>query len=112
MRQLVLGLLSMLAIAGLTATTSSSEPESGDVLVPASEGGRWGYVDLQGSWRIRPRFDQALLFSNGFGAVRTRTGWGFVDVNGRERIPARFSAVGHFSSERAPVRVGRRWGFI
>ena len=112
MRQLVLGLLSMLVIAGLAEPISSSEPQREEVLVPASEGGQWGYIDLQGNWRIRPRFDQAQLFSNGFAAVRTTTGWGFVDVNGRERIPARFGAVGNFSSERAPIRLGRRWGFI
>jgi hypothetical protein len=112
MRPLIVGLLITVVIVGLAEPISSFAPQRDGVLVPAIERGKWGYIDLQGYWRIRPRFEQGVLFSDGFAAVRSMTGWGFIDLNGRERTPARFSAVGNFNSGRAPVRVARRWGFI
>jgi hypothetical protein len=52
-------------------------------LAAACVGGRWGYVDLAGSWAIAPRFNGADDFWHGLARVAREDGYGYVDRTGR-----------------------------
>jgi hypothetical protein len=103
--------------------------------------GKYGYIDHQGNFVIKPKFYWASDFSAGFATVyvcgrrlsidpsgkigpyritrdeglmtRSRQSRvGFVDSSGRFRIPPTFDEALPFSEGLAAVRVGEKWGFI
>ena len=52
--------------------------------------GRWGYVDSNHCWAIRPRFDLASWFREGLARVVISSRVGFIDLSGRIVIPPTF----------------------
>lgn len=60
------------------------------------EGKKVGFVDSQGRFKIRPKFDDALPFSGGFAAVQIGDKWGFIDAAGRQVIKPQFKAAYYF----------------
>lgn len=77
----------------------------GDALAPESNGGKVGFLDASGQWRVPPRYDEALPFSEGLAAVKENGKWGFIDANGKEVLPARFDQAYYFRQGVAVVTV-------
>lgn len=79
-------------------------------------GGKWGYIGLDGKFKIPANYDWALPFSEGFAAVNVggdSTGgaisggkWGFVDVHGSYLVRPIYDAAGRFKGGLANVEGG------
>jgi hypothetical protein len=80
----------------------------------------WGLIDERGAWRVPPRFDHILPFSDNRAAVQIAGLWGYIDSSGAIRIAPKFVEAGQFSEGVAPVRFTKNrsssnseaWGFI
>ena len=83
-------------------------------LVPAKQGGRWGYVNLDGKWIVPPRYEEAGAFLNGFAAVRQDGRVGLIDKRSKVRVPFRYADAGYVLNDRFPFadeKDGKRlWG--
>jgi len=60
-------------------------------LFPIQQNGKWGFIDAKGRVVVEPKFDQALAFSSGMGAIRVGKQWGYVDGSGSVRISPRLN---------------------
>ncbi len=65
-------------------------------LEPWEKGGKWGFVDSSGTFKVDPQFEKVLPFSQGFAAVRKGDKWGFIDKSGTMVIPATFKSAYYF----------------
>lgn len=79
---------------------------------PASDSGRWGYVDEGGTWVIPAQFEKAFRFSEGLAPVRTDEGYGFIDEHGDYVIEPRFAYAYGFSEGLAKVTIRDSGGRI
>lgn len=76
---------------------------------------KMGYLNANGKWAIKPRFDEARDFSGGLAAVNEGANchmggkWGYVDRDGRLVIPFRYRLAGQFSNGYACVLTGKQW---
>lgn len=87
------------------------EPHEG--LAAAALGGRWGYVDLDGTWVIAPRWSWAGAFSEGRAPVQDTDGWRIVDTSGNVVGDKVFANLQPFREGRAPaLDTAGRWGFV
>jgi hypothetical protein len=72
------------------------EPFSEGMAAVQDKDGKWGFIDSTGNEVSRPRYDNALSFSEGLAAVYCHKEdsydgyWGFVDRSGNEVIPLSF----------------------
>lgn len=73
---------------------------------------KYGFVNKYGKDVIKPRFDEAREFSEGFAAVRIQDKWGFVNLKGEMVIKPQFVATKDFSESMAAVFNHDAWGFI
>jgi len=63
-----------------------------EVLRPfRNSNGRWGYIDTDHCWSIRPRFDEAYWFREGLARIVVNGLVGFADRTGRIVIPPTYS---------------------
>lgn len=46
------------------------------------KGGKWGYINTKGHFRIQPQFDNATDFSKGLAKVDLGGEWGYIDTTG------------------------------
>ncbi|MBU0487436.1 MAG: WG repeat-containing protein [Bacteroidetes bacterium] len=68
------------------------------------QGGRYGYIDVNGKIIIKSRFAGAKNFSNGMAEVKNRKNlWGFIDKTGNQVIDYKYRITSPFSCERAVV---------
>jgi WG containing repeat len=67
-----------------------------DRLSPRASGGKVGFVDVAGRFKISPIFPDALPFSEGLAAVQVGDSWGFIDTTGRQVIQPTFQAAYYF----------------
>jgi len=80
--------------------------------------GKQGFIDSAGKIVIKPQFDAAMDFHEGFATVRdSKRKWGFIDVQGRWLVKPVFGdVVEGFSEGMASVRKGGelsgKWGYI
>jgi hypothetical protein len=77
-------------------------------LYPASlktiENLRWGYINSQGDFRIKPNFDFAMDFQdNGLAIVGANNLQGIIDENGEYVVEPIYGSITDFSQERASV---------
>lgn len=89
---------------------SRAEGEAGWFVV--TEGGKAGFMDASGSWKLRPAFGGARGFSEGLAAVLSGSLWGYADTAGKMAIPARYQEAWPFSEGLARVKSGDRYGYI
>ena len=75
-------------------------------LRPKLVGGKFGFVDDSGQFKIAAAFDDVLPFSDGMAAVRLGDKWGFVDSSGHVVIPPAFEAAYYFRDGVATARTG------
>lgn len=69
------------------------------VPVPGDDGGRWGFVDMQGHMVIAPVYDSVMTFSQGLAAAHQDGKWGFIDPQGRWRVEPRYDDVTSFDPD-------------
>lgn len=74
--------------------------------------GKYGYVSPTGQFMIRPRYDNALPFNQGYAAVEIRGKWGFIDVHGRTVAKCEYESVKDFNLGYAIVKKNGKWGAI
>jgi len=96
------------------AVASSPVPVEPVALFPAKVNGRYGYIDASGSMVIKPQFDDAFTFSEGFAAVSVDDKWGYIDARGTRVVKPRFLGedLAGFSEGLAAVWSRRGWGFV
>lgn len=87
---------------------------------------KWGYVDKNGKFVIKPRFNNVHVMSEGKAAVQTGTWqklgsgykswnpgkWGYINAKGKQVISSQFDAADPFSEGMAAVMVDGKWGYI
>lgn len=66
---------------------------------------KWGYIDRDGKFVIKPQFDDASNFSEGLAAVQLGCYYGFINKHGKLVIPATFESAWKFSNGLAPISV-------
>jgi len=73
-----------------------------------------GFVDVDGAWRIKPRFDGALYFREGLATVADlETGRdGVIDLKGRFVVPPRHEKLLWFSEGLCRFKVGPLLGYL
>ncbi|HKW18790.1 MAG TPA: WG repeat-containing protein [Terriglobales bacterium] len=77
-----------------------------------------GYLSADGSWAIKPQFDDLRDFSEGLAAVNigAKCGmggkWGYIEKSGRSVIPVRFRSAEPFRNGRACVLERSDWEAI
>ncbi|OVE82385.1 hypothetical protein BVY04_01110, partial [bacterium M21] len=89
---------------GLAVANSGEVNEAGEPL--------FGYIDRQGKYEIRPRFLQAMRFSEGLAPVLDGDVLGYVDRKGTMVINKDFSEVHPFVEGLARAKFKEKWGFI
>ncbi len=84
----------------------------GQDLIPAQKDGKFGYVNLEGQWILKPRFDKAKEFSKNMAPVCINDKWGYINLIGSCVVQLVYSNAEPFStSGLAAVQKGG-WGFI
>ena len=88
---------SLLLLLGLAAASCGSENYSSNSpdmsLIPVKTGGKWGYIDRHGKWKIKRQFADAFPFFDGLALVQAGTVYGFIDTDGRYRINPQYDRV-------------------
>ena len=80
--------------------------------VPAKKDGKIGFVDFEGKWIIRPRFEKVKAFSKDLAPATINGKWGYINTIGAFVIAPSYSDAEVFSEEGlAPVKTDS-WGFI
>jgi hypothetical protein len=85
-------------------------------LQPKQVEGKWGFVDKDGIWVVKPKFDEVKPFKEDLAAVKRKGKWGFIFESGKYAIKPRFSKITSFSEGKAGVVWAKKsnglWGFI
>lgn len=85
-------------------------------LSPKKEGVKWGFVNQNGDWVIKPKYDEVKPFKENLAAVRKKGKWGFIFESGNYAIKPQFSQVTSFSEGKAGVvwikKSNGLWGFV
>ena len=75
-------------------------------------GKKFGYIDRQGKYAVRPSFDTIHEFSEGYAGFRQGGLYGYIDEAGRVAIQAQYNSIEPFSTGIAAVRLGDKIGWI
>lgn len=73
---------------------------------------RYGYANGSGYMVIKPKYDDARMFCEGFAAVMRDGKWGFIEPSGRQLTKLKYDFVEDFYRNTAVVRIGSLWGAI
>ena len=76
------------------------------------EDGKYGFVDENGNWVVKPQFDDAFDFSEGLAIVEVEGKWGYIRPDGTWAIEPHFDVACDFSEGLAMVEVDGKWGYI
>lgn len=90
---------------------SSLKRFSGEVAA-VFHGGKWGYIDTNGKWAVKPVFDNAHSFSEGVASVSKNGKWFFIDKKGKNISKDSFDAAGSLKRGVAKVKKDGKWGYI
>ena len=79
--------------------------------------GKWGYLDNNGRFRIKPQFELAMPFQEGLAAISVQKKFGFIDHNGKPVIRPQFDDARNFCDGLAAVMIYnqkslKKWGYI
>ena len=94
-------------------------------LTPKQKKKKWGFVNKDNEWVIKPKFSEVKPFNEGLACVRIKNKWGFIDASGAKIIKPQYSSANSFTNGFAAVRsltplAGNsrennnqyKWGFI
>ena len=76
----------------------------GQDLLPKNKKSKWGFVNQQGEWVIKPKFSEVKPFKEGLSCVRKKNKWGYINTKGKTVISFVYSDARSFEKELAPVR--------
>ena len=76
----------------------------GQDLLPKNKKAKWGFVNQQGEWVIKPKFSEVKPFSEGLFCVRKKNKWGYINPQGKKVIPFVYSDARPFVNGLASVR--------
>jgi hypothetical protein len=83
-----------------------------DGLMPWQRDGKWGYVGVDGTWLIEPRYQSAQPFHGGLASVQ-RDGQGLlIDTTGHETAQAAGGWIGPRDGSLSRAGTPTRWGFL
>ncbi len=88
------------------------DQEQKEGLFPVIEDGKWGFIDKTGKIVIKPKFDNAKLFSEGLAAILIVDKWGYIDRMGKIVFKPKFDEGRNFSEGMACVKIAGKWGYI
>ena len=71
---------------------------------------RYGFIDRNGKFVIKPQFDYADNFSEGLASVRIGCNYGFIDTKGKIVIQPQYSFAGKFSDGLASASLAKNNG--
>jgi hypothetical protein len=107
---LLLFTLALLELSCARVSNNGTHPSKR--LYPVALQGRWGYMDLTGTVRIKPAFDEADAFVEERARVSVNKKLGFIDPDGTFVARPQFEAAASFHEGLARVKIGDKWGFI
>jgi len=83
-----------------------------DIQIEYVEGGKWGYVDVNGKEIIPLEYDNLCSFTEGIVHGETNGKAGFLDKKGAVVIPFTFEKAKCMKEGLAPVLQNGKWGYI
>ncbi|KAA3631847.1 MAG: WG repeat-containing protein [Bacteroidetes bacterium] len=86
--------------------------QSGDLIVPFSNNGQWGFMNQAKEIVICPQFDEAYPPFNGLARFKHNDKYGFVNMQGEIQIKARFDHADDFRYGVARVFKGQKKSYI
>ena len=81
-------------------------------LLAVKTDGKWGYIDKEGRFVIKARFDDALPFSCGLACVAIDEKYGYINTDGEIVIDLQFEGGANFHEGRARVSVDEKCKYI
>lgn len=75
-------------------------------------GGKWGFIDKNGTLVVQHRFDNTGPMVEGLAPVEIDRKWGYVDPKGNVIIDAQFDEAEPFSEGLAADKKGGKWGHV
>lgn len=98
LKKLILGLTLLLSASSLFA----QEPDM--TLIPYRKGDLWGYAAIDRSIVIKPEYEEANLFYEGFAVVKKGGKFGYINKEGKVVIPIKYFVakpfrIGYFESK-------------
>lgn len=84
-------------------------------VAPVKSSGKWGYMTKQRRYALRPTYDRAYSFHEGYATMRIGEKRGFLKItNGRigEYVSPQYEDVFRFQEGLAPVKMNGKWGFL
>jgi hypothetical protein len=68
-----------------------------------------GFLNTEGKNVVKPIYERAELFSNGFALVQLKGLYGFIDKSGKVVIPIKYTAVKSFSNNKFKVNLANAY---
>jgi hypothetical protein len=102
-------LLSFLFALSANSSAQKLEP----ALIQTMGGEKIGYKNPAGQVVIKPRFEEANVFLNGYATVSIGGRWGIIDSTGREVLPLKYRELDYFAEGLAGASLdGKKFGFV
>lgn len=89
---------------------SSQRMIDGELETEEFEG--WGFIGVNGKWRIDPVFDFCGPFSCGMAVVKYQGHWGMVSLDRKLKVFSDYESLDTFREGLAAFKRGGKWGFI
>jgi len=75
-------------------------------LAAVEDQGKWGFINHDGAFRVRPEFEDVGSFSNGLARASADGKWGYIDSAGQWKIRPQFKEAEDFSDGLALTNSG------
>lgn len=85
------------SVKPIKAAISAATIESASYWTATAENGKWGFQEADGSWAIKPQFDDAEPFDGGLAKAKRGELWGVVMPSGKWLFRPQFRLIGPFS---------------
>lgn len=72
----------------------------------------WGFINKDGTYAIKPAYEDINSFTNGLASVKINGKWGFINKSGKYIIKPKYEDADIFSEGLAAVKVNQKWGYI
>lgn len=86
--------LLLVLLLAFTLPAFAQEPDMS--LIPYREGNLWGYATMDKNIAIKPQFDDAEFFHEGFAVVKKGSKYGYINKSGKVVIPVKYTVAKPF----------------